>query len=100
MSAGKTAKCWQYKSYISCDETAACDLVATWAFYRYGRVNVAGNCELHDLFIVIEWLVMDKAKRWFNDFLFASVDTYFMRSKSFAERLFVIANHEDHLRVM
>ena len=100
MSACKTAKCWQYKSYISCDETAACHAVSAWAFYRNRWVNMTSNCKVRGLVIVLNGLVMDKAKRWFNDFLFAPLDTNFVWSKAFAERLVVITNHQGHLRVM
>ena len=50
--------------------------------------------------VLFDRLIMDKAKRWFNDFFFASAYTDFMRSKIFSEGSLVIAEDENNVSVV
>tara|TARA_B100001093_G_scaffold464450_1_gene481360 strand:- start:261 stop:485 length:225 start_codon:yes stop_codon:yes gene_type:complete len=43
---------------------------------------------------------MDKSKRWFNNFFFASVYTNLMRPKLVSKRLFVIAENKNNVSVV
>ena len=61
---------------------------------------MAGNREGVRLCVEMTLVIMDKAERWLNDFLFASVNTNFMRPELFSKRLFVIAEDKNNTGVM
>jgi hypothetical protein len=63
-------------------------------------MNMAGNREGVRLCVEMTLVIMDKAERWLNDFLFASVNTNFMRPELFSKRLFVIAEDKNNTGVM
>ena len=61
---------------------------------------MAGNCEETRLCAGMTLVIMDKAKRWFNDFFFASAYTDFTRSELSSEGSLVIAEDESNVSVV
>ncbi len=61
---------------------------------------MAGNREVVRLCVEMTLVVMDKSKRWFNNFFFAPFDANLMRPELVSKRLFMIAEYENNTGVM
>tara|TARA_X000001036_G_scaffold35608_1_gene28936 strand:+ start:569 stop:913 length:345 start_codon:yes stop_codon:yes gene_type:complete len=63
-------------------------------------MNMAGNREGVRLCVEMTLVVMDKSKRWFNNFFFAPFDANLMRPELVSEGSLVIAEDEDDFCIM
>tara|TARA_B100001778_G_scaffold323087_1_gene316047 strand:+ start:289 stop:573 length:285 start_codon:yes stop_codon:yes gene_type:complete len=63
-------------------------------------MNMAGNREVIRLCVKMTLVVMDKSKRWFNNFFFAPFDANLMRPELVPKRLFVIAEDKNNFSIM
>ena len=100
MSPGKRAKSRKSKRCASRQKTTARQPISAGALDGNGWMNMASNCEGTRLCIGMTLVIMDKAKRWFNNFFFAPFDANFIRLEFFPKRLFVIAEDESNVCVV